>query len=795
MKFAHRWARAAWARSIALATRALNREVAIKVLPESFASIPSVCAVSSRKPRPLRRSTTPTFLPSTSSATFEGAPYMVSELLDGETLRAATAARPAAASQGHRLRACRSRTDWRQRTTRASFIATSSRRTSSSPKTAASRFSTSAGQADPAQSRLRRQRSHASRCRTDPGMVMGTAGYMSPEQVRGQTVDHRTDIFAFGAILYEMLTGKRAFQRSTSAETMTAILNDDPPAISQTGANIPPALQRVVHRCLEKNPEQRFHSASRSGLRARGAIGFGRIAGSSHAGAVSPFAGKNARVVDRPDCGDFAGGRGLVRDRKPERGRSAANLGVYPAHPQRPCGICRRNRWQQALPDTAWWFSIDEVAVSGGEIETVPSITLPNPFLVDVSPDGSTLLVQSFRAETPSLPLYTVQVVGGAHRYLADATIAGGTWSPDGKLVAYSTPNGDINVINSDGTGAHKLASVGGAAFPLSWSPDGSTIRFSRDLRSLWEITSSGSNLHQLLPGWHPSEQKCCGRWSPDGGFFVFLAGPLGPGTYPEAQIYALDERRGLFRRPANEPVQLTFGPIEWSPPVFSKDGKKIFATGSTRRGELVRLDPKSNQFQPFLGGISADLVAFSKDGQSVAYVTYPDGILWRANRDGSDRVQLTSPPLQPQIGRLVTGRHPDRVHGTVSARYRQAWIVPSTGGSPQRLLPEDSGQETDPNWSPDGRKIDLLPRAMLGSRESHIRILDLASHQISTLPGSDGKFSPHWSPDGQFINADSLDVSTIYVFDIKTQHWSALYTKASTPMRGGRAIAALSTS
>src|SRR6266550_4094264 len=83
---------------------------------------------------------------------------------------------------------------------------------------------------------------------TDPGMIMGTAGYMSPEQVRGQTVDHRTDIFAFGAIVYEMLTGKRAFHRSTSAETMAAILNEDPPAISQTGANIPPALQRVVHR-------------------------------------------------------------------------------------------------------------------------------------------------------------------------------------------------------------------------------------------------------------------------------------------------------------------------------------------------------------------------------------------------------------------------------------------------------------------------------------------------------------------------------------------------------------------
>jgi eukaryotic-like serine/threonine-protein kinase len=85
---------------------------------------------------------------------------------------------------------------------------------------------------------------------------------MSPEQVRGQKADHRADIFAFGAILYEMLTGRRAFQKPTAAETMTAILNEDPPAVSQSAPNIAPALQRVVHRCLEKNREQRFQSAS-----------------------------------------------------------------------------------------------------------------------------------------------------------------------------------------------------------------------------------------------------------------------------------------------------------------------------------------------------------------------------------------------------------------------------------------------------------------------------------------------------------------------------------------------------
>src|SRR5215813_13846150 len=97
---------------------------------------------------------------------------------------------------------------------------------------------------------------------TTPGEVMGTVGYMAPEQVRGLAADARTDIFALGVILYEMLTGHRAFRKPTSAETMNAILNEDPPPISQLAAGTPPGLQRVSHRCLAKNPEQRFQHAA-----------------------------------------------------------------------------------------------------------------------------------------------------------------------------------------------------------------------------------------------------------------------------------------------------------------------------------------------------------------------------------------------------------------------------------------------------------------------------------------------------------------------------------------------------
>ncbi|MEO8035214.1 MAG: protein kinase, partial [Acidobacteriota bacterium] len=96
---------------------------------------------------------------------------------------------------------------------------------------------------------------------TEPGMVLGTVGYMSPEQVRGEAVDNRSDIFAFGTILYEMLTGKRAFKRDSGIETLSAILREDPPDVSEVNPNVPPTLERLVRRCLEKDRDQRFQSA------------------------------------------------------------------------------------------------------------------------------------------------------------------------------------------------------------------------------------------------------------------------------------------------------------------------------------------------------------------------------------------------------------------------------------------------------------------------------------------------------------------------------------------------------
>jgi serine/threonine protein kinase/Tol biopolymer transport system component len=743
---------------------ALKREVAIKVLPSFVSRDPDRLARFEQEAQAAAALNHPNILAVYQFGTFDGSPYLVSELLDGSTLRQVLQRGPLPVRKAidygiqiaHGLAAAHEKGIVHRDLKPENLFVTKDGHVKILDFGLAKLM-----HREPDPDSMAATVTHE----TNPGMVMGTAGYMSPEQVRGDAIDYRTDIFAFGAILYEMLSGKRAFQRSTSAETMTAILNDDPPTISQTGANMPPALQRVVHRCLEKNPEQRFHSASDL------AFALEALSDSGGSPAVATQApSRRSRKVLMWSVALIAvillvammwfeiGNR---NSGQPLRISEYAQL-THNGHAAWVVGTDGNRLYLESFNDP----SIRQVSVSGGEIESVPSLTLPNPWLIDVSPDGSTFLVKSYeKGVMSSTPLYAVQVVGGSHRYLADAVDA--AWSPDGKLVAYSMPNGDINVINSDGTGAHKLASVGGAADELSWSPDGRTIRFFRD-NSLWEITSSGDNLHQLLAGWQPSRRKCCGDWLPDGNFFAFRSWADRAST---SQIYALDERRGLFRRMDKEPIQLTSGPVRWSAPVFSKDGKKIFATGATIAGELVRLDPKSNQFQPFLGGISADSVAFSKDGRSVAYVSYPDDVLWRANRDGSDRVPLTSPPMLPNTPKWS----PDGSQILFTDdQGGHACTVPSRGGSPQRALPEGNGLESDPGWSPDGRKIIFATGLPRGS-ESSIRIFDLTSHQITTLPGSDGKFSPHWSPDGQFIVANSLDVTTSYIFDVRTQHWSTL--------------------
>jgi len=408
------------------------------------------------------------------------------------------------------------------------------------------------------------------------------------------------------------------------------------------------------------------------------------------------------------------------------------------------------------------------VSVSGGELARIQTpFEAMSP--ISISPDGSEILAWEIASPTAQEgPLWSLPILGGSPRRLGDIVTSDGAWSPDRQRLVY-THGSDLFVAKRDGTDSHKLVSVAGLAAGPVWSPHGSELRFTSydnktGAESLWEVSAQGTNLHPLLAGWHNPPNECCGRWTADGNYFVF---------WSQGELWALPEKGGFLRRPSRTPVQLTTSPFGLSGPLPSKDGKKLFVVGRTYRGELVRYDSKAGQFSPFLSGISADFVAFSKDGQWIAYVTYPEHALWRSKADGSERLRLTYSPLRPFLPRWSPDGKQIVFFSYVSGKGRRIFLVSAEGGTPQQLMPDDPIAQWDPSWSPDGGKLvfGLGP----GDSNSSLRVLDLASHQISTLPGSHGIYSPHWSPDGRYVVAMPVSSMSLVLFDFQTGKWSEL--------------------
>ena len=599
-------------------------------------------------------------------------------------------------------------------------------------------------------------------------MVMGTAGYMSPEQVRGQAVDHRTDIFAFGAILYEMLTGKRAFQRSTSAETMTAILNDDPPAISQTGANIPPALQRVVNRCLEKNPEQRFHSASDLAFALDTLSDSGPVPDPAPIGPAPKTKWSRivvATLIVALLAGIFLWWRTpasvpqvtsvtqLTHDGVSKRGTTVAYDGSRAVfHGRRgfrlaDCGGsgCRRGH-RSACNHTA------------------PPLAAGHS-----APDFSGLLVTSHGFK-PGPLWWQPLPVGTPRRLLGNLEAGRASLTPDGKHIVYSN-GGTLAIAELDGSNQQDLASVDGRTGTLAISPDSQRIRFATwnnetDSRSLWELDIKSRSLRQLLVGW-PGTPIASGRWTTDGRYFIFPGGDLG-----RFDLWAIPEKRGFWRRKA-EPIRLTTGPLSFGFPALSRDGDKIYATGTTRRGELVRLDPHTAQWVPFLSGLPAIDTTFSRDGKWMAYISYPDHMLWRCRADGSDCQQITYPPL---VLNDLGGISPDDSRVTFNA------TTPGSGttlfsaslqdGQPRMLLHGETGG----TWSLDGRAllINAVKNGLKnGIRDYELQEIDPSSGKISSFPDGQSKYGLGWSAQGVLVAID--DTLNLQIFDPRTQTWSEL--------------------
>jgi Tol biopolymer transport system component len=211
---------------------------------------------------------------------------------------------------------------------------------------------------------------------------------------------------------------------------------------------------------------------------------------------------------------------------------------------------------------------------------------------------------------------------------------------------------------------------------------------------------------------------------------------------------------------------------MSFSLPLPSKDGKKLFVVGALARGELSRYDARSAEFIPFLSGISADSVSFSNDGQWVAYVTFPEGALWRSKSDGSQRLQLTYPPLTP-VGPRWSPDGQKIAFFAFSGPKPKLYIVANQGGTPHELIAGDPQEEWDPSWSPDGSRIAFASGSTAAS--STILLLDVKANKVSTVAGSKGLFSPRWSPDGRYLIALPFASHSLMLFDSSTQKWEEI--------------------
>src|SRR5271163_562513 len=241
----------------------LGREVALKVLPGSFSSDPDRLRRFEQEARAVAALNHPNILAIHDIGEQDGSPFIVSELLEGNTLRnelenGALSARKAsdyAAQIAQGLAAAHDKGIIHRDLKPENIFLTKEGRVKILDFGLAKLAPNARGGKSESDGLT------LTSLPTEAGMVMGTAGYMAPEQVRGSAVDSRTDIFAFGAVLYEMISGKRAFSRDSAAETMTAILKEDPPELNEMEHPVSPGLERIMRRCLEKQPEQRFQSA------------------------------------------------------------------------------------------------------------------------------------------------------------------------------------------------------------------------------------------------------------------------------------------------------------------------------------------------------------------------------------------------------------------------------------------------------------------------------------------------------------------------------------------------------
>src|SRR3990172_1277552 len=547
---------------------------------------------------------------------------------------------------------------------------------------------------------------------TQEGQVLGTVAYMSPEQARGQTVDHRTDLFTFGIVFYEMLTGETPFQGSSAVETMSAIINQPAPPVSRSVKGpLAEALSRIVERCLEKDPEDRYQTAKDLLSEVR------RVRRDSESG---------ARVADI----SAAPGRRRVL------GWALLGLGAFAVLAY---SLLRLVGGPAPLP--RFTHPIQVTLALG--VEEYPSW----------SPDGQTLAYQSNQAG--NWDIWLTQVGSGQHLNRTEdheGDDYNPSWSPDGREIAFiSNRGGGGAYVMSPLTGSPRKVAVLAERSP-QWSSDGTQLAYVAGEGFQAEVLSlaSGESRRFPLPGsgislWDLS-------WSPDGRFFVYLDGPGGAQNTQITQLWLV--------RVDGEAIPITNGKWNDQSPSWSKDGKYLYFV-SNRGGamDLWRQEIGDGvvmgEPEPLTAGVGMRTAFLSPDGTKLAYSRGRRvGNLWRVPIRGDapatwgDAEQLTFDEAQVEFADVS----PDGTLIALSsdrAGNPALWLMPAGGGEMQQLT-TDPTPDWLPRFSPDGSRLAFYAYRS-GNRDLWVMPASGGqAKQITRNPGQD--FYPSWSPDGSSL-------------------------------------------
>ncbi|HEY3028159.1 MAG TPA: protein kinase [Pyrinomonadaceae bacterium] len=714
----------------------LGRDVAIKVLPAAFSEDADRLRRFEQEAQAAGGLNHPNILVIYHVGEHQGAPYIVSELLEGETLRERTAG--TALSQrkamdyglqiAHGLAAAHAKGIVHRDLKPENLFITNDGRV----KILDFGLAKLTGAAD---GNLSQTEVPTRRVDTDPGLVMGTMGYMSPEQLRGKPADHRSDIFSFGAILYEMLSGKRAFRGGSIAETMSAILREDPPDLSETNKTISPALERVVQHCLEKNPEERFHSARDLAFAIESLSGTATSSGHTMAIAALTTAtdGRQTTGITRL----FGNARAAW---------IAAGLLFIGLLAVLPFALTHFRRTETQSP-VAVRFTITRPEKVAGFNQLA------------ISPDGRNLVFVSF-VEGKS-QLWLRPLGSFTARPLPGTEDANGFpfWSPDSRSIGFQAAGKLKKIDLSDGTQQTLCDNPGsprGAGG--TWNGEG-TILFFRS-EGIYRISAAGG-APAPVSGLEASPQGIECRWPsflPDGNHFLYLA------TTPQQEtsgvyLASLDgkETKRLFTADSSAIYAPSAGGGGYL--LFARDGALLAQPFDASRltlmsepfriADQVRVNANSRGF--FSVSDNGTLVYDPSGERENQQLTWFDRAGKQLETIGALGTFL-SPRLSPDEKRVAVSRRDPKTGNF------DIYVIDIARGASSRLTSDSANVNVV--WSPDGSRI-VWATNRGGSYQFYQKLASGVGQEELLLQSNNRIYPTDWSADGRFILYRQVDPKT----------------------------------